>query len=153
MGCHLHMIGMHDRREKKEPNSTRATMGSNLIHNPEDIGTNIAVLLLMKIIMDCVISTPQAWFMRLYILNFHLMMPLKWPEFTKIKMSDILDAFTNDYNLLENDTPDVWVNIWCYQGMYGLPHAGSLGHDLYEEQLNKAGYKQNLTHDSFNSWL
>ena len=60
-------------------------------------------------------------------------------------MSDIPNKVINDYNLHERVTPDGWVYIRCNQGMYGLPQAGSLGHDLLEERLNKAGYKQSLT--------
>jgi hypothetical protein len=35
------------------------------------------------------------------------------------------------------------VYIKVSRGMYGLPQAGSLGHDLLEQRLNKEGYFQN----------
>jgi hypothetical protein len=39
-------------------------------------------------------------------------------------------------------TPDRWVYIKVSRGMYGLPQAGSLGHNLLEQRLNKEGYFQ-----------
>ena len=46
--------------EKREPNRTRATMGGNLINYPDDVGTPTANLLLIKIFLNSVISTPGA---------------------------------------------------------------------------------------------
>ena len=48
------------RTEKKDPYRTRATMGGNLINYPEDVGTQTANLLLIKIFLNSVISTPGA---------------------------------------------------------------------------------------------
>jgi hypothetical protein len=45
-------------------------------------------------------------------------------------------------NLHQYATPDGWVYIKVSRGMYGLPQAGSLGHDLLEQRLNKEGYFQ-----------
>ena len=45
------------RTEKEEPNQTRATFGGNLIHYPDDVGTPMADLLLIKIFLNSVIST------------------------------------------------------------------------------------------------
>ena len=47
-----------------------------------------------------------------------------------------------EYNLHQYATPDGWVYIKVSRGMYGLPQAGSLGHDLLEQRLNKEGYFQ-----------
>ncbi len=52
-------------------------MGSNLIKYPEDIGTNTAMLLLINIFLNSVISTPGACFMTIDLANFYLMTPLK----------------------------------------------------------------------------
>jgi hypothetical protein len=45
-------------------------------------------------------------------------------------------------NLHQYATPDGWVYIKVSRGMYGLPQAGSLGHDLLGQRLNKEGYFQ-----------
>jgi len=47
-----------------------------------------------------------------------------------------------EYNLHQYATPAGWVDIKVSRGMCGLPQAGSLGHDLLEQQLNKEGYFQ-----------
>ncbi len=52
-------------------------MGGNLINYPEDIGTNMAMLLFIKIFLNNVISTPGARFMSIDLANFYLMTPLK----------------------------------------------------------------------------
>ena len=74
--------------------------------------------------------------------NFYLMTPLKRPEFVKVKLEDIPEEIVKENNLRESATPDRWVYIRVSKGMYGLPQAGSLGHDLLELRLNKEGYYQ-----------
>ena len=64
------------RTEKKEPKRTRAMLRGNLINYHED--TN---LLLIKIFLNSVISTPGACVATTDISNFYLMSPLKKPEF------------------------------------------------------------------------
>ena len=130
------------RTEKKDLYRTRATMGGNLINYPEDVGTPTANLLLIKIFLNSVISTKGARFANADISNFYLMTPLRRPEYAKIRLSDIPEEVINEYKLREKATPDGWVYIEVVKGMYGLPQAGSLGHDLLEERLNKEGYFQ-----------
>ena len=117
-------------------------MGGNLINYPDDVGTPTANLLLIKIFLNSIISMLVAKFANADISNFYLMTPLKWPEYAKIKLSDIPEEVIQEYNLREKATPDGWVYIMVIRGMYGLPQAGSLGHDLLEECLNQEGYFQ-----------
>jgi hypothetical protein len=130
------------RTEKKDPYRTRATMGGNLINYPDDVGTPTANMLLVKIFLNSVISTRGARFANADIANFYLMTPLKRPEYAKIRLSDIPEEIMEEYNLREKATPDGWVYIKVIRGMYGLPQAGSLGHDLLEQRLNAEGYFQ-----------
>ena len=130
------------RTEKKDPYRTRATMGGNLINYPEDVGTPTANLLLVKIFLNSVISTKGARFANADIANFYLMTPLKRPEYAKIRLTDIPEEIIEEYNLREKATSDGWVYIKVIRGMYGLPQAGSLGHDLLEQRLNAEGYFQ-----------
>ena len=130
------------RTKKKDPYRTRATMGGNLINYPEDVGTPTANLLLIKIFLNSVISTPGARFANADISNFYLMTPLKRPEYAKVKLSDIPEEVIGEYKLGQLATPDGWVYMKVVRGMYGLPQAGSLGHDLLEKRLNKEGYHQ-----------
>ena len=45
---------------KKDKYRTRITMGGNLINYPGDCGTPIAILLMVKLLLNSVISTPEA---------------------------------------------------------------------------------------------
>ncbi|KAL7476305.1 hypothetical protein ACHAW6_002176 [Cyclotella cf. meneghiniana] len=130
------------RTEKAEPNRTRATMGGNLINYPEDVGTPMSNLFLIKIFFNSVISTDGAKFGNIDVSIFYLMMPLKWPEFAKVKLKDISKEIVRGYNLRDIATPDKWVYIKVSKGMYGLPQARSLGNDLLELRLSKEGYNQ-----------
>ena len=94
------------RTEKKVPNCTDATMGGKLINYPEDVGTNTATLLLIKIFLNSVISTLGAYFKNINLAIFYLMTPLKQPEFTKIKLSNIPEEIIQEYNLHNKTTPN-----------------------------------------------
>ena len=128
------------RTEKEDQNRVRATMGGNLINYPEDVGTPTADLLLIKIFLNSVISTPGAKFANADISNFYLGTPLTRPEYAKIKLSDVPDEIIEEYNLRAKATSDGWIYIKVVKGMYGLPQAGSLAHDLLEKRLNNEGY-------------
>ena len=130
------------RTEKSEPNRTRATMGGNLINYLDGVGTPATNLLLIKILLNSVISTQGAKFAAADISNFYLMTPLKRPEYARVRLSDIPEEIIKEYNLRDIATDDGWVYLRVMRGMYGLPQAGSLGHDLLEERLNKEGYFQ-----------
>ncbi len=120
-------------------------MGGNLINYPDDVGTPTATLLLIKIFLNSVISKKGAKFSNADLANFYLMTPLKWPEYAKIKLTDIPEEVIQEYKLHECMTPDGWVYIKVSRDMYGLPQAGSRGHDLLKGHLNKEGYFQSKT--------
>lgn len=106
------------------------------------MGTPTAKLLLIKMFLNSTVSTPGAKFANADIANFYLMIPLKRPEYAKIRLADIPDETIEEYNLKEKATPDGMVYIKVSKGMYGLPQAGSLGHNLLEFRLNKERYFQ-----------
>jgi hypothetical protein len=86
-------------------------MGGNLVNYPDDVGTPTANLLLIKILLNSVISTPGAKFATADISYFYLMTPLKRPEYAMIRLSDISEEIIDEYNLREKATPDGWVYI------------------------------------------
>eukprot|EP00804_Cyclotella_cryptica_P000411 CCRYP_008709-RA/>CCRYP_008709-RA protein AED:0.43 eAED:0.43 QI:0/0/0/1/0/0/5/0/715 len=133
------------RTEKDEPNRTRATFGGNLIHYPDDVGTPTADLLLIKIFLNSVISTPGARFATADLSNFYLCTPMPRPEFGRVKLSDIPEEIIEEYKLRELATKDGWVYFRADKTHYGLPQAGSLSHDLLEKRLNAEGYVKTLT--------
>jgi hypothetical protein len=128
------------RTEKAEPNRTRATFGGNDINYPDDCGTPTADLLLIKIFLNSVISTPGAKFANADLSNFYYNHDLKRPEFARVKLTDIPQEIINEYKLNEKMTPDGWIYIKCIKTVPGLPQSGSLSHEALEKRLNEEGY-------------
>jgi hypothetical protein len=128
------------RTEKEDPHQIGATLGGNLIHYPDDVGTPTADLLLIKIFLNSAISTDGAIFATADLSNFYLMTPLKRPEYVRVKLTDIPDEIIREYKLHEKATPDGWIYFKAMRGMYGLPQSGSNSHDELKERLNKEGY-------------
>ena len=96
------------RPEKSDPNRTRITIGGNRITFPGDVGTPTASLELAKLIFKRVLSRPGAKFTTFDIFNFYLKTALDRPEYARIKLSDIPEEFTLEYNLLSY-ARDGWV--------------------------------------------
>ena len=94
--------------EKSDPNRTRITIGGNCITFPGDVGTPTSSLELAKLVFNSILSRPGAKFTTFDICNFYLQTPLGRPEYVRIKLSDILDKFALEYNLLSY-ARDGWV--------------------------------------------
>ena len=78
-----------ERPQKAEKHRTRLVMGGNRIKFPGDVGTPTAEMLLVKIMLNSVISTPGAKFMSIDIKNFYLATPMDRYEYLKLKLCDI----------------------------------------------------------------
>jgi hypothetical protein len=126
--------------EKADPHWIQATLGGNLIHYPDDVGTPTANLLLIKIFLNSVISTDGAKFATANLSNFYLMTSLKQPEYGRVKLMDIPDKIIGKYKLCEEATLDGWMYFKVMRGMYDLPQSGLNSHDELKERLNKEGY-------------
>ena len=85
---------------KRGPNRTRITIGGNRITFHGNVGTPTASLELAKLVFNSVLSHPGANFTTFDICNFYLQTPLDRPEYARIKLSDIPEEFTLEYNLL-----------------------------------------------------
>ncbi len=59
-----------------EPNRTRLVAGGNRVHYPGDAGTPAANLLTVKLLLNSIISTPNAKFMTMDIKDFYLNTPM-----------------------------------------------------------------------------
>ena len=67
------------------------------------------------------------------------------PEFMRMKLSDLPPEFVKAYNLdkLADHNGNVYIKV--QKGMYGLPQAGILAHQLLEQRLNEHhGYQKNI---------
>ena len=99
-------------------------------------------MLLVKIMLNSVVSTPGARFMSIDIKNFYLATPMKRYEYIKLKLNTLPDEIIREYKLRDIATPDGAVYVEVRKGMYGLPQAGILANELLEKRLNKHGYFQ-----------
>ena len=127
---------------KEEVNRTRLTMGGDRINYPDDCGTPTADMILFKILVNSIISTPNAKFFMMDIKDFYLRTPMKRQEYMRLKLTDIPDKVIEYYNLKELATPDGYVYCEVTKEMYGLPQAGIIAQELLAKQLGEHGYYQ-----------
>jgi hypothetical protein len=66
--------------EKDDPDSTHITIGGNRICYPGYVGTNTALLELVKLLLNSVLSRKGAWFSTVNIKSFYLNTPMPDPE-------------------------------------------------------------------------
>jgi hypothetical protein len=84
---------------KKDKYRTRITMGGNLVNYPRDCGTPTANLLTVKLLLNSIISTPNAKFMTLDLKDFYLMTPMKRYDYFCMKLDLFPQDIIDEYNL------------------------------------------------------
>jgi hypothetical protein len=124
---------------KKDKCRTCITMGRNLVNYPGDCGTPTADLLTVKLLLNSIISTPNAKFMTLDLKDFYLMSPMKRYEYFRMKLELFPQDIIEEYDLTSKVDHNGNVPCEVRRGMYGLPQAGFIAQELLEEQLKKAG--------------
>jgi len=67
-----------------EPNRTWLVAGGDRVHYPGDAGTPTANLLTVKLLLNSIISTPNAKFMTMDIKDFYLNTPLSQYEYMRL---------------------------------------------------------------------
>ena len=127
------------RPQKLEKHRTRLTVGGDRINYPFAVSTPTSDLSTIKMLWNSVLSTPQAKFFSVDVENFYLGTPMKRPEFMRLPYKIIPQEIKTAYNLDELEQ-DGWVYVRIDRGMYGLPQAGLLAHELLKKRLTKAGY-------------
>jgi hypothetical protein len=129
----------------EEPNRTRLVAGGDRVHYPGDAGTPTADLLTVKILINSIISTPDAKFMTMDIKDFYLNTPMARYEYMRLRLSDMPEDVIAHYKLNEIATPEGYIYCEIQKGMYGLPQAGIIAQQLLEERLGQDGYRQSKT--------
>ena len=76
---------------KEKINCTRLTMGGDSINYPDDCGTPTADMILFKILVNSIISTPNAKCVMMDIKDFYLRTPVRQPEYMHLKLTNIPD--------------------------------------------------------------
>ena len=83
------MVVCEVRPQKEDPNWTRITVAGSRIFYPGDIGTLTDSLDLVKLMINSVLSCHNTCFVFFDTKNFYLQTPMYWPEYVRIKLSDI----------------------------------------------------------------
>jgi hypothetical protein len=125
-----------------EPNRTRLVAGGDRVHYPGDAGTPTANLLTVKLLLNSIISTPNANFMTMDIKDFYLNTPMAWYEYMLLRIEDMPDDVIAHYKLTDIATHDGYIYRKIQKGMYGLPQAGIIAQQLLEKHLKVHGYRQ-----------
>ena len=73
-------------------------MGNQVVYTGK-AGTKTASLDLCKLMMNRVTSRKGSKFITYNIRNYYLTTPLDYPEYVKIKLTDIPQDFIDEYNL------------------------------------------------------
>ncbi len=137
------------RSKKRDSYQTRITMGGNLVNYPYNCSTPTANLLTVKLMLNSIISTPNAKFMTIDLKDFYVNTPISQYEYFRMKLDLFPQDVINEYGL--QNTIDTDGNIFCEvkQGMYGLPQARILAQELITKRLLKAGYIQSAVTPGF----
>ena len=133
---------MHFCFSKKDKYRTRITIGGNLVNYPGDCRTPTTKMLMVKLLLNSVISKPNVKFITLNFKDFYLMTPMDRFEYFPMKLELFPQDIIKEYKL--RDKVDADGNVFCKVqfGMYGLPQAGIIAQELLTKQLHKAGYQQ-----------
>ncbi len=81
-----------------EPNRTRLVAGGNRVNYPGDAGPPTADLLTLKLLLNSIISTPNAKFMTMDIKDFYLNTPMTRFEYMQLQLADMLKDVIAHYN-------------------------------------------------------
>ena len=94
---------------KEEKECTQLTAGGDQINYPDDCGTPTADMILFKILVNSILSTPNARCIMIDIKDFFLQTPMRRPEYMQLKITDIPDEVIEQYNLKSLVTQDGYV--------------------------------------------
>jgi hypothetical protein len=115
------------------------------VHYLGDAGTPTADLLTVKLLLNSIISTPNAKFMTMDIKDFYLDTLMARYEYMRLQLADMPEDVIAHYKLNNIATPEGYIYCEIQKGMYGLPQAGIIAQHLLEERLQKDGYRQSKT--------
>jgi hypothetical protein len=118
-----------------EQNRTRLVAGGNRVHYPGDAGTPTADLITVKLLLNSIISTPNAKFMTMDIKDFYLNTPMARYEYMGLRLADMPEDVIAHYKLNNIATPDGYIYCKIQKEMYGLPQARIIAQQLLKERL------------------
>ncbi len=99
------------REGNKDKYHAQITIGRNLINYPSDCGTPITDLLTVKLLLNSIISTPNAKFMSIDIKGFNLCTPMACYKYFQMKLELFPENIIAKYNL--RNKVDATGNVHC----------------------------------------
>eukprot|EP00957_Ditylum_brightwellii_P160946 12253686-Ditylum_brightwellii.AAC.1 len=115
--------------QKQETHCTHLTCGSDRIQYSGTVATPTADITTANILFNSVISTSGARYPGLDIKDFYLNTDQESPELMRLPIALIPQEIIKQYSLMPLIHND-YVSIKISKGMYGLPQAGKIAHDL-----------------------
>jgi len=127
------------RPEKAKPYRVRWTVGGDKIDYPFDVSTKTADLTTAKLLLNSVVSTPNAQFLTADLKDFYLGTPMSRYEYMRVPIWMLPDAIIEQY-MLRPLFHNGYVYVEIRRGMYGLPQAGRIANDQLVAFLQPHGY-------------
>ena len=115
---------MDYRSDKTNYYRTIFKVGACRVNSPVDCGTPTLYLTTVKLLLNSIVSTLNAKFMKIDIKYFYLNTPMARSKYMRLKLSDLPKRVVQHYNLAEKTTRDGYVYVDIKQWMYGIPQAG-----------------------------
>jgi hypothetical protein len=128
------------RPEKVNPYRVCWTVGGDKFEYPFNVSTKTADLTTTKILINSVVSTPNAKFLTVDLKDFYLGTPMARYKYMHVPIWMLPDAIIDQYNLhplFHNG----YVYVKIRRGMYGLTQAGRIANDQLIVFLKPHGYK------------
>ncbi len=95
----------------EEPNETRFVAGGDRVHYPGDTGTPSTNLLTVKLLINSIISTPNAKYMTMDIKDFYLNTPMARYKYMQLQIASMRNNVIKHYPFTDLATLDRY--IYC----------------------------------------
>ena len=118
---HTNALCVTTKKVSQNQAEIRLSVGEDRINYLDDCSLPMADLLTIKILLNSVISTPEARFMTMDIKMFYLNTPLKRYEYLHLKIEDIPNDIQVKYKLCKKVMYDGSIYVEIRKGMCGLP--------------------------------
>ena len=119
--------------DKSNPYRKRLTVGGDRVKYPVDCGTPTVSLTTVKLLLDSIVSTMNAYLMKIDIKDFYLNTPMARSEYICLKLIDLPKSVVLQYNIEAKATRDGNVRVEILRGLYGLLRAGLIAQQLLEK--------------------
>ena len=108
-------------------------VGGDRLTCPWYCSTPTVDMLTVKMLLNSILSTPNANFMSIDIKDFYLNTPMPRYEYMQLKLSNLPDDVIRHYKLANIATKDGHIYTEIRRGMYGIPAARILAQQLQKK--------------------